>query len=477
MSQVKLPKLKYINPNVFKPKKKKILLLSDDLRMHSGIATQAKEFVMGTMHKYDWCQIGGAVKHPEQGKIIDMSQAVQQQYGISDAYLKIFPVSGYGNPDLLRQIINLEKPDAIIHFTDPRFWIWLYQMENEIRQNIPIMYYNIWDDIPDPLYNANYYRSSDMLMSISKQTYGINKRILSKYNYEDWQTDYVPHGITDKRIFKIEDRGDTLFKEFEQKHGLDKYKFKVLYLNRNIRRKSPGDVALAYKHMMDKLSPEKRKDCCLVWHAAPSDENGTDMRAVCKTLLPDYPVIFTHDNHQNGSFTDEEMNYIYNSCDVYINMASNEGFGLGSCEALHAGTPIIVNVTGGLQDQCGFKNNKGEYLTAEDYVELQSNHRGTYTKHGEWVKPVFPSNISCQGSPLTPYIFDDRCFYEDAGDALLEWYRVGPEERERCGELGRQFVNGDGRMTAKHMSESFIKNIDTCLEKWKPQPKYTMEVC
>ena len=50
-----------------------------------------------------------------------------------------------------------------------------------------------------------------------------------------------------------------------------------------------------------------------------------------------------------------------------------------------SGTPIIVNVTGGLQDQCGFKNDKGEYLTAEDYVELKSNHRGKYKTHGEWV--------------------------------------------------------------------------------------------
>ena len=169
------------------------------------------------------------------------------------------------------------------------------------------------------------------------------------------------------------------------------------------------------------------------------------------------------------------MNYIFNSCDVYINMASNEGFGLGSCEMLHAGGVIVVNVTGGLQDQCGFKNEKGEYLTADDYVELQSNHRGTYTRHGEWVKPVFPSNISCQGSPLTPYIFDDRCSFEDAGESLLEWYNAGPEERERCGELGREFVNGDGRMTAKHLSDSFIENINRCLEKWKPREKYTLE--
>ena len=456
--------------------KKKILLLSDDLRMHSGIATQSKEFVMGTLHKYDWVQLGGAVKHPEEGKVIDMSQAVKNDYGIENAYLKIYPISGYGNSQILRRILEIEKPDAIVHFTDPRFWIWLYNMEHEIRQDIPILYYNIWDDIPDPLYNTNYYRSSDMLMSISKQTYGINKRILSKYNYEDWQLDYVPHGITNKRIFKIDDKGDTKFREFEQRHGLDKYKFKILYLNRNIRRKSPADVALAYKHMMDKLTPEQRKECVFVWHAAPSDENGTDMKAVCKTLLPDYPIIFTHDNC-NGSFNDEEMNFIFNSCDVYINMASNEGFGLGSLEALTCGTPIVVNVTGGMQDQCGFKNEKGEYLTAEDYVKLQSNHRGTYKEHGEWVKPVFPSNISCQGSPLTPYIFDDRCSFEDAGECLLEWYKVGSEERERCGEIGRQWVQSDdARMTAKHLSESFIKNIETTFEKWKPRKKYTLEV-
>ena len=267
-----------------------------------------------------------------------------------------------------------------------------------------------------------------------------------------------------------------------ERHGLDKYKFKILFLNRNIRRKSPGDVALAYKHMMDKLTPEQRKECVFVFHASPSDENGTDMRAVCQTLLPEYPVIFTHDNCTNGVFSDEEMNFVFNSCDVYINMASNEGFGLGSCEMLHTGGCIVVNVTGGLQDQCGFMDTDPtggafRYLDAEDYVELKSNHRGTYTNHGKWVKPVFPSNISCQGSPLTPYIFDDRCSFEDAGEALLEWYNVGPEERERCGELGRQFVLNEGRMTAKHLSDSFIENIDTCLEKWKPRKKYTLEVC
>ena len=455
-------------------KKKKILLLSDDLRMHSGIATQSKEFVMGTLDKYDWVQIGGAVKHPDEGKVVDMNEAIRNEFGIEDGYLKIYPISGYGNPDILREIMTIEKPDAIIHFTDPRFWVWMYNMEHEIRQNIPILYYNIWDDLPDPLYNTNFYRSSDTLLSISKQTYGINKRILSKFGYKDWQTVYAPHGITEKRLFKI-DKDDTKFKKFENYYNFDKYKFKILYLNRNIRRKNPGDVALAYKHMMDKLTPEQRKECVFVFHASPSDENGTDMRAVCQTLLPDYPVIFTYD--MGGPMSDEQMNYLYNSVDIYINLASNEGFGLGSLEALTVGTPIIVNVTGGLQDQCGFKKEDGTYLIAEDYVDLGSNHRGEYKEHGEWVKPVFPSNISLCGSPLTPYIFDDRASYEDAGEVLLEWYNEGPEKREEYGEIGRQWVLGDdARMTAKHLSETFTDAIEITFKNWKPKKRYTLEV-
>ncbi len=455
--------------------KKKILLLSDDLRMHSGIATQSKEFVLGTIHKYDWVQVGAAINHPDHNKVIDMNQAIRTELGVKDGYLKIYPQTGYGNPDLIRELIKIEKPDAILHFTDPRFWIWLYNMEHEIRQNIPILYYNIWDDLPDPMYNRDFYRSSDLLLGISKQTYGINKRVTKGYLNEDWQIKYVPHGVSEVRFKRVPKTNLELI-DFENKYGLNKYKFKILYLNRNIRRKSPGDVVLAYKHMMDKLTPEQRKECCLVFHTAPVDENGTDIPAVCDALLPEeYNVLFTYD--KGGAFDDKQMNFIYNSCDVYINLASNEGFGLGSLEALTVGTPIVVNVTGGMQDQCGFKNKKGEYLTEDDYVELGSNHRGQYKEHGEWVKPVFPSNISCVGSPMTPYIFDDRCSWEDAGDALLEWYNVGPEERERCGELGREFVlSDDAKMTAKHMSDSFIESIDTCLEKWKPREKYTLEV-
>ena len=164
-------------------KKKKIFLLADDIRFSSGVATMAREIVFGTSHKYDWCCIAGLMKHPEEGKRIDMSKATQEKTGVTDAYCMLYPTSGYGNPDIVRQIIDLEKPDAICAFTDPRFFIWLFQMENEIRQKMPICYYNLWDSTPYPLYNRSFYMSCDTLMAISKQSENINKSVLGKDYY------------------------------------------------------------------------------------------------------------------------------------------------------------------------------------------------------------------------------------------------------------------------------------------------------
>ena len=165
-----------------KTKKKKILLLSDDLRFFSGIAVQSKELVMGTMHHYDWCSIAGSVKHPEAGKLIDMSAAAKQITGVEDAYLKLYPTDGYGNEDTLMAVMNVEKPDAVMFFTDPRYWYWLFLLERQIRNKIPMIYWTCWDDIPYPMWNLPFYESCDCLMGFSKQSHNIHKWVLRPEN-------------------------------------------------------------------------------------------------------------------------------------------------------------------------------------------------------------------------------------------------------------------------------------------------------
>ena len=135
-----------------KDKRKKILLMCDDIRVHSGIAHMGRELVLNTAHHFNWVNLGGAVKHPENGQRFDLSSDTNQQTGIEDSSILLYPTDGYGNPDLVRQLIQIEKPDAIFIITDPRYWTWLFQMENEIRKHIPIVYLNIWDDYPAPLY-------------------------------------------------------------------------------------------------------------------------------------------------------------------------------------------------------------------------------------------------------------------------------------------------------------------------------------
>jgi len=169
----------------YKPRyeRKNILLLSDDLRMSSGIGTMSKEFIMGTCQYFNWYQLAAAIKHPDEGKIFDLSDEFSKLTGVPDPKVILRPNSGYGDAEKIRQIIHDEKIDAILHYTDPRFFIWLYQLEHEIRQNIPIIYYNIWDNYPYPMYNKPYYESCDGLFSISKQTLNINKNVLNK---DDW---------------------------------------------------------------------------------------------------------------------------------------------------------------------------------------------------------------------------------------------------------------------------------------------------
>ena len=101
--------------------RKKILLLCDDFRMHSGIATMAREIIFGTVQHFKWFQIGAAIKHPEAGKLLDLSEDVSKNTGVKDAYVRMIPSNGYGDVNLVRSILKTEQPDAIMIFTDPQF--------------------------------------------------------------------------------------------------------------------------------------------------------------------------------------------------------------------------------------------------------------------------------------------------------------------------------------------------------------------
>ena len=470
-----------------KSKKKKILLLADDFRLPSGIGTISKEIILNTARQYDWVQIGAAVNHPDAGKAFDVSKEVQEKTGVEDADVKIIPYNGYGDRNILFAVLNSEKPDAIFHFTDPRYWEWLYALEHEIKTtyNIPIIYYSIWDDLPYPMWNAPFYGSCDLIMGISKQSDNIHREVIKQngfgvYDYDketiekdeslEWNeivTGFVPHGL-DNNIYKPISAEDELYQKYYQeikvKRGID---FVFFWNNRNIRRKLPGDVILSFKRFREMLPENQRDKVGLVMHTSPIDNAGTDLRAIHEKIAPECKIIFSE-----AKVSAAELNAMYNVADVTINIASNEGWGLSCTESLLAGTPVINSVTGGLQDQCGFVDENDEWITFDD--KFSTNHTGKHRKHGKWAIPVFPSNRSLQGSPQTPYIFDDRSSFEDVADAMYEWWSTPADERTECGVAGRHFCLENG-LTSKAMGDKMIQMINFMFKQDKiARPKYVL---
>ena len=450
-----------------KDQRKKILLMCDDIRFTSGIATMAREIVVGTSHHFNWVNIGGAINHPEKGTRLDLSSDTNKNAGIEDSYIMVYPTDGYGSIEFVRQLMDMEKPDAIMLFTDPRYWVWLFQHEREIRQQIPIIYLNIWDDLPYPLYNKPYYESCDTLFAISKQTENINRVVLGE-QAKDRLIKYVPHGINEKQFYPLDKSTDD-FKSFKKQiFGESEYDFIAFHNARNLRRKSTSDLILAFKTFLDTLPKQQADKCALIMHTDAVDDNGTDLPKVIEMLMGDKQKnIFI----SNQKINTEQLNKYYNLADITALISSNEGWGLSLTESMMAGTPILANVTGGMQDQMRFEDVDGNWIKFTE--QFGSNHLGKYKKHGKWAFPVFPSNISLIGSPPTPYIFDDRCDFRDVAEQLTSAYVLKMEdtnEYNKLGEAAREWVTSDeAMMTAANMAKNIIDGIDETFNTWTPR--------
>ena len=451
--------------------RKNILLLTDDIRVHSGVAQIGREIVMHTAHRYNWFQLAGSIKHPDKGQIQDLSEDTNKHMNIPDSKVTLYPCDGYGDPKLLKQIIKKDKIDALFLITDPRYFEWLFKIENEIRSQIPIIYLNIWDDLPAPMYNKEFYNSCDALFGISKQTKNINEMVLG----EDGKSKiirYVPHGLNNN-IFKPISKDNKDIKEILQhltgEQNSDEY-FTLFFNSRNIRRKSIPDTILAWKYFVDTLDENERAKCRFILHTQAIDQNGTDLPAVIRFLFPEgnHNIIIS-----DNKLSTQQMSLLYNIADATILLSSAEGWGLSLTESLLTGTPIIANVTGGMQDQMRFEDENGEWYTPNP--DVPSNHKQTYTKCGEWALPVFPSNLSLVGSPKTPYIYDDRCSAEDAALQIKAMYNMGNKKRKAIGESGRKWaLSKEAGFTSEKQAERVIEGIDELFSNWTPRPKFTL---
>jgi len=375
-------------------KKIKILTLSDHPFSPSGVGTQTKYIIEGMLAtgKYEFISLGGAIKHQ------DYRPQKTEQW--KDDWT-IYPVDGYGTPEMIRSIVRSERPDIMWFMTDPRFWGWLWQMENEIRPNVPMIYYHVWDNYPYPTFNRKYYLSNDHIATISK----LSDDIVAKVAPEVERT-YVPHAV-DTNIFKRLSREEVVkFKKEQLKIEDDRLVF--FWNNRNARRKQSGSLLWWFAEYLNKVGKDK---ATLIMHTDPKDPNGQDLIAIMnETGLTNREVLLSQQK-----VPPQNLAYFYNAADATINIADAEGFGLATLESLACETPIIVTKTGGLQDQI----RSGEQVFGIEIV---------------------PSSRAVIGSQDVPYIYEDRISNTQFVEALEVFLTIPKEQRQIIGQAGRQHV-------------------------------------
>jgi len=382
-------------------KKIKILTLSDHPLSASGVGTQTKYIIESMLKtgKYKFFCLGGAMKH-------DNYDVVKtEEWG--DNWV-IQPIDGYGTQEMIRSVLRNEKPDMVWLMTDPRFWGWLWHIEHEVRPLAPMIYYHVWDNFPLPTFNKSFYESNDFIAAISKVTHELVGKVANVDH------DYIPH-VVDETVFKkypkeeaeeLKRNGLIKKENFIASDGKDKFVF--FWNNRNARRKQSGSLIFWFKDFLDRIGQDK---AMLIMHTDVKDVHGQDLEAIIKELgLTNGEVMFS-----TNKYPPEVLAKIYNLANCTINVADAEGFGLATFESLACETPIIVSMTGGLQEQV---------TDGENWFGIG----------------IEPSSKAIIGSQSIPWIYEDRLNGKDVVDAMEKMYNMPKEKREELGRKGRQHV-------------------------------------
>lgn len=369
--------------------KKTILLLSDHPLSTSGVGTQARWLVSGLVNtgKYSFKCFGGAVRHENYDTVVVNPDFV------------IKPTNGFGDRNLLRKTLAQVRPDALMLFTDPRFFIWVWEMEDEIRQICPIVYWHLWDNPPWPEFNRPLYESTDLINCINYPTYQMVKERFPE------KTNYIPHAVPVDLYNPVPKEEAMRAKaSLLGKDRLDH--FTCLYVSRNARRKMPSDIIQSWKMFVDQLEKkEGHRKATLVLHTDPLDQEGTNLFQVIDLLGIKENVVFSKDR-----IGFQEMRMLYGVCDTIVNRSCNEGFGLPTLEMMMCGKPIIALKTGGLTRQ------------VED--------PDTGEQYGIGIDPEVRTMV---GNHMVPYIYEDFISHETLRDAFMKMYAMGPNEREALG--------------------------------------------
>ena len=401
--------------------KKKILILSDHALSTSGVGVQTRHLVEGLLKKnrYTFRQFGAALKHNNYDTIV-----------VNEDFI-IKPIDGFGNRDLIRTTLATEKPDLLFIFTDPRFFIWLFEMEDEVHQICPIVWWHVWDNEPYPAFNGPLYEATDLINCHSHHTYSqLIKEFPNKVNF-------IPHTVPKDIFCKLDD--DLVRENKISLLGPEKEDhFVGIWVNRNAKRKRSSDVILSWKMFLDNLEKKDgHRNATLIMHCDPFDQEGANLVQVAEMLGVKDNLAFSSER-----IDFPQMNILYNISDFCLNISFAEGFGLSTLESMQSGTPIIAVKTGGLTRQVVDHRDESENGVALD-VEFKT----------------------LVGSQHVPYIYEDYTSCKSIAEGIMKIYNLDDNERSDLSEKVMSYVNSE--FNYQKMIDRWDETIWEKIHDWK----------
>ena len=412
--------------------KKKILMLSDHALSTSGVGVQSRFLINGLVDtgKYTFRQFGAAMKHDDYRVSV-----------VNDDFI-IKPTDGFGTPETLRLALATENPDLVLIFTDPRFFHWLFSMEDEIHQVCPIAYWHVWDNKPYPKFNDMYYEATDLLACHSHHTY---EQLVAKYPDKTY---FVPHTVPNEVYFEFSQEQKEKAREKWLPNKQDW--FVGFWTNRNARRKRPNDLFWAWSKFVNALEEQEgHRKAVLLMHTDPRDKEGPSLHALRDHFGLRKNVVFST---ERVGF--DQLNEYYNLADFTINIAHSEGFGLSTLESMMTGTPIIAPLTGGQTRQV-------------------IDHRDG-SENGFALPIEFQTMV---GNQMIPYILEDYTSVPTIADKIMDMYlvRTNPIAYENLCSKVKEYA--DHEFNYRNRIKEWDKLIDHTIQTWKSRyNRYKMEV-
>ena len=338
----------------------KKILISGEYQANTGFSKVVENIAKILKEEYEVTILDYSKSHGFVYRIDDMlvtgKSNSENKFGTN---IIINLIEGYDFLFIINDIWNIDEMLTDIRMSGKKLPKIVIYFPIDATNHFAFWYKNL--DIVDMVVTYTHFAKKVILDAVSDKNTGFG----NKLHIEELEKkiSIIPHGIDQNTLSIIPEKKELRRDLFKSKEYDDS--FIILNANRNQPRKKLDITLRAFKTFLDLGIC---KNSFLYLHSAICDSH-IDTYMYAKRLGILENVIFTQDYNKKNvmpSFSDKEMNFVYNACDVGINTSIGEGWGLCSFEHAYTGGVQIVPDHSACSEI--YTSDESEFIDSEAFI-------------------------------------------------------------------------------------------------------------